>query len=243
MGEHCELMVKDLHIPRGIQDEIALASHRNAAWAAKKGYLAEEILPFHGVNADNLIRPDTNYEVLAKLKPSFDPKNGTITAGNSSQLTDGASAVCLMSEAEALAQGREILGFLTGVEFAAINPDDGLLMAPGLALPRLLKRHGLKSGDIDRFEVHEAFAAQVAANNHVWREGWSKYGIDPIGEVPADRMNVNGGSIAIGHPFAATGARLVHSLANELRRSDQKVGAISVCAAGSMACAMLIRRE
>jgi len=245
MGQHCELTTQELGIKREVQDQIAYRSHHGAAAAQKAGYLAQEIAPFEGVEHDNIIRADTSLEKLAKLSPVFDRSGkGTLTAGNSSSLTDGASLVCLMSEGEARRQGREILGYIDGIHFAAIAPKDGLLMAPTVALPELLARHKLTVDQIDRFEIHEAFGAQVAANLEVWERGWSKYpGAQAIGKIPTEKINVNGGSIAIGHPFAATGGRLVLSLAHELKRSGLKTGVISVCAAGAMAGAVLIRRE
>ena len=244
MGQHCEMTAQELRIPRAVQDGIAFRSHQNAARAQGAGHLRAEIEPFGGVEEDNLIRRDTSLEKLAKLSPVFDRSGvGTLTAGNSSALTDGASAFCLMAEEEAVAQGREILGFIEATEFAAISPADGLLQAPGLALPRLMTRAKLTVGEVDIFEIHEAFGAQVAANMEVWRKGWSRYPeVQPIGPIPEEKINVNGGSIAIGHPFAATGGRLILATVNELRRRGLRTGVISVCAAGAMACAMLIRR-
>jgi acetyl-CoA acetyltransferase family protein len=244
MGQHCEITTQELGIKREVQDQIAFRSHQRAAAAQKSGYLAAEIAPYAGVEHDNLVRADTSLEKLAKLAPVFDRSGkGTLTAGNSSALTDGASLVCLMSESEARRQGRDILGFIEGIHFAAIAPRDGLLMAPTVALPELLARHNLTVDQIDRFEIHEAFGAQVAANLEVWERGWSKYaGARVIGAIPEEKINVNGGSIAIGHPFAATGGRLVLSLARELKRTNLNTGVISVCAAGAMAGAVLIRR-
>ena len=172
------------------------------------------------------------------------PQTTMSTAGNSSALTDGASAICLMSEGRARKEAREVLGFIDAVEFAAIAPSDGLLMAPAVALPRLLTRNKLAVSDIDVFEIHEAFAAQVITNLMAWEKGWSKFpAVQPIGSIPPDKININGGSLAIGHPFAATGGRLILSLVNQLKRTNQRTGVISVCAAGAMACAMLIRRS
>lgn len=244
MGEHCELSTKEFKISREEQDRIAILSHQNSHKAQSAGLLAEEIIPIGGVSTDNLIRGDTTAEKLARLKPVFDRSGaGTITAGNSSALTDGASVVCLMAEDEAKRQGREILAFLDDVEYAALPPKDGLLMAPGLSLPRLMQRNGLTVEKVDRFEIHEAFGSQVAANLKVWKEGWSKFpSLSPIGEIPTEKINVNGGSIAIGHPFAATGGRLIISAARELKRSGKSTAVISVCAAGGMGCAMLLRR-
>jgi len=245
MGQHCELTTKEFNIPRQVQDELALKSHKLAAMAKEKGYLSQEIEPLGRAKDDNVIRADTTIEKLSGLKPVFDRSDkGSLTAGNSSALTDGASAVLLMSEEEARKQNREILGFIAGTEYAALSPDDGLLMAPAVALPKLMKKHDLTVADIDRFEVHEAFAAQLAANLQAWENGWDKVkGAEAIGKIPDEKLNVNGGSVAIGHPFAATGGRLILSLVNELKRSNLSTGVISVCAAGGMACAMLIKRE
>jgi acetyl-CoA acetyltransferase family protein len=245
MGQHCEITAKEFKISRSVQDAIALRSHQRAAAAQKSGFLSEEIEALGEVAADNFIRADTTLEKLGALKPAFDRSPaGTLTAGNSSGLTDGASVVCLMAESLARAQGREILGFIRATEYASIAPDDGLLMAPAVALPRLLAKQRLTVGDIDCFEVHEAFAAQVAANMASWEKGWPKVkGADVIGAIPEEKWNVNGGSIAIGHPFAATGGRLILSALNHLKRTNKKRAAISVCAAGAMACAMLLERE
>lgn len=245
MGQHCELMAKEFKIEREWQDKIALASHQNAAKAQESGHFAEEIVPLGSVDRDNIIRAETSMERLAKLRPVFDRSEaGTLTAGNSSPLTDGASAVCFMSESEAKRQGREILGYWSGVEYAAISPKDGLLMAPGIALPRLLEKKNLRVADIDIFEIHEAFGAQVAANMVVWKNGWDKYkNLNPIGDIPEEKINVNGGSIAIGHPFAATGGRLVLAAVNELKRRGAKRAVLSVCAAAAMGAAVLIERD
>lgn len=245
MGEHTELIAKEFKIARDVQDQIAYQSHKNAARAQKEGILAQDIAPLDGVEHDNLVRADTTLERLAKLKPVFDRSSaGTLTAGNSSALTDGASAVCLMSEEEARRQGREILAYFEGVEYAAIAPNDGLLMAPALALPRLMKRFNLSVSQVDLFEIHEAFGAQVAANMQAWEQGWSRGGqsSEPIGKIPTEKINVNGGSIAIGHPFAATGGRITIGLARALRRMNLQTGVASICAAGGMAAAVLIRR-
>jgi acetyl-CoA acetyltransferase family protein len=245
MGQHCEITTKEFAIERRAQDELAFRSHQSAARAATNGYLSEEIAAFSGVTKDTIIRADTSLEKLAALKPVFDTsEKGTLTAGNSSPLTDGASVVCLMSEEYARSSGREILGFVEAVEYAAVSPQHGLLMAPGLALPRLLQRCNLTVADIDLFDVHEAFAAQVLANQKVWAEGWKHFPeLQPIGVIPTEKINKNGGSISIGHPFAATGGRLILSALNELKRSGGKKAALSVCAAGAMGCAMLLSRE
>lgn len=245
MGEHCEIMAKEFAIDRESQDAWAFHSHQKAAHALNNGHLRDEIVPFMDVNTDGLIRPDTSIQKLSKLAPVFDRSgSGTLTAGNSSALTDGAAAVLLMAESRARSEGRSILGFIEAIEFSALSPDDGLLMAPGICLPKLLRRGRLTVSDIDLFEIHEAFAAQVLCNLQVWRKGWAKHPLaGEVGEIPIDKINLNGGSIALGHPFAATGGRLVSSAARELQRSGKNRAVISICAAGAMAGAVLISRE
>lgn len=242
MGEHCEITAKELGISRLRQDEIALRSHQNAL--AAREIHARNIVPFGGIDSDKLVRGDTSMEALAKLKTIYDNSAaGTITAGNASPLTDGAAAICLMAEAEARRQNREILGYISGMEFAAIDPDDGLLMAPCLAVPRLLQRQGVSAQDVGVYEIHEAFGAQVAANLQVWEKGWEKYGIPAIGKIPDEKINLHGGSIAIGHPFAATGGRVVMSLLNAMNEAGVEDGIASVCAAGAVAYAMRITKK
>jgi acetyl-CoA acetyltransferase family protein len=240
MGEHTEITVKEWGISRSEQDEIAYASHMNAAAATDDGRLTAEIHPLDDIAADTMIRPGTSMEKLAKLPPVFDPTpNGTLTAGNSSPLTDGAASVVLMAESAAAQLGHEPLAFIKAIEFAAISPDDGLLMGPGIAVPRMLARAGVALEDIDIIEMHEAFGGQVAANLAAWEHGWKE---DPIGKVDRDRLNQLGGSIAIGHPFAATGARIVTQLANEMARTDSRYGLVSICGAGATAAAMILER-
>ena len=240
MGEHTEITVKQWGISRTEQDEIAFRSHMRAAAATENGTLTAEIHPLGGIDRDTITRPSTSMEKLAKLPPVFDRSEaGTLTAGNSSPLTDGASAILLMSEQAAAELGYTPLAFVRAVEFAAIDPDDGLLMAPGVAVPRLLRRTGLELGDLDLIDIHEAFAGQVASNIAAWERGWKE---PPIGKVDPDILNVNGGSIAIGHPFAATGARVVTQAANELARRDGRLGLVSVCGAGATAAALLLER-
>lgn len=241
MGQHCELMAKEFKISRAVQDEIALRSHQTGAKAQSEGFLAKDIVKTGAVDADNLVRADTTAEKLARLKPVFDRSEaGTITAGNASALTDGASAVVLMSESRARREGREILGFVGEMEFAAIDPNAGLLMAPALAVPRLLARAQKRVADFDLFEIHEAFGAQVACNLKAWESGWG--GVAPIGAIPQDRMNVNGGSIALGHPFAATGGRLLMAAARGLKQRSGNRCLISICAAGAMAGALIVEK-
>jgi acetyl-CoA acetyltransferase family protein len=237
MGEHMEITRAEWSIPRGRQDEVALASHRHAV--AAREHLAQEILPLEGVAHDTGPRPDTSLERLATLKPAFDPA-GTITAGNASPISDGASAVLLMSERRAAEEGREPLAFIEAMEYAAIHPDEGLLMAPAITVPRLLERAGLGLADIDLLEIHEAFAAQVLANVAAWERGWKGRA---TGAVDWGRVNVNGSSVAVGHPWAATGGRILTTLANEMARRNARRGLLSICAAGAMAGAFLLIRE
>lgn len=236
MGEHMEITRREWNIPRGRQDEIALASHRRAV--AAREHLAGEIVPLDGVVHDTGPRPDTSADRLATLKPAFDPA-GTITAGNSSPVTDGASAVLLMSEKRALQQGRQPLAFIRAMDYAAIHPNEGLLMAPAITVPRLLDRAGLRLADIDLLEIHEAFAAQVLANVAAWECGWKG---PATGPVDWNRVNVNGSSVSVGHPWSATGGRILTTLAYEMARRDARYGLISICAAGGMAGAFLLTR-
>jgi acetyl-CoA acetyltransferase family protein len=237
MGQHMEITRAEWEIPRERQDEVALASHRNAL--AARPHLAQEIVPVEGVEYDTGPRSDTSLERLATLKPAFGPA-GTITAGNASPVSDGASAVLLMSERRAADEGREPLAFIEAMEYAAIHPDEGLLMAPAITVPRLLERAGLQLADIDLLEIHEAFAAQVLANVAAWERGWKGR---PTGPVDWSRVNVNGSSVAVGHPWAATGGRILTTLAYELKRRDARRGLISICAAGGMAGAFLLTRS
>jgi len=237
MGEHTEITRREWKISRERQDEIALASHRNAVTARDR--LALEIVPLDGVEHDSGPRPDTSLEKLAALKPAF-AADGTITAGNASPVTDGASAVLLMSEESAKAQGREPLAFVSDMDYAAIHPDEGLLMAPAITVPRLLARARLRLADMDLLEIHEAFAAQVLANAAAWERGWKG---EPTGPVDWQRVNVNGSSIAVGHPWSATGGRIVTTLAYEMARRKARRGLVTICAAGGMAGAFLLTRD
>lgn len=240
MGEHTELMVKEWQVPREEQDEIAYVSHMNAHRATQDGRLKAEIHPLDGIDHDLLIRADTSLEKLARLSPVFDRSStGTLTAGNSSPLTDGAAAVLLMSEERAQKEGREPLAFIKAFEYAAIDPKDGLLMGPGVAVPRLLRRVGLTLHDLDLIEMHEAFGGQVACNLRAWEQGWKE---PAIGKVDREKLNQLGSSIAVGHPFAATGARIVTTLANEMKRRSSRYGLVSICAAGAQASAMILER-
>ncbi len=241
MGEHAELMVKDWNITREEQDEVAHRSHKSAYAATEDGRLTAEIHPLEGIDRDLTVRQDTSLEKLAALPPVFDRSAaGSITAGNSSPLTDGAAAVLLMSEERARQENREPLAFLRAFEVVGIDPGDGLLMGPAVAVPRLLRRMGLTLADIDVIEMHEAFAGQVICNLRAWESGWKE---PPIGSVDRQRLNPLGGSIAIGHPFAATGIRMVTTLANEMKRRDARYGLVSVCGAGATASATLLERN
>ncbi|MCH7887073.1 MAG: acetyl-CoA C-acyltransferase [Candidatus Marinimicrobia bacterium] len=241
MGEHTELMAKEWKITREEQDNIALMSHMNAHKATEDGRLKAEIFPIDEIDRDLIIRSDTTMEKLGKLKPVFDKgPEGTITAGNSSPLTDGASAVLLMSDERAKKEGFEPLAYIKGFEYSAINTSDGLLMAPAVAVPRLLKRTGLSLEDMDIIEMHEAFGAQVTSNLRAWENGWKE---EPIGKVDMEKLNPLGSSIAVGHPFAATGGRIVTTLSNEMKRREAKYGLVSICAAGAMAAAMILERN
>ena len=253
MGQSAEKMAKENGISRKEQDEIALASHRKGWAATEDGRLTAELCAVHvppryetTVAADNLLRQDTSLEALAALKPVFDRRYGTVTAGNSSALTDGAAACLLMSEEKAKAEGYEPLAYVKEWAVAAVDPGGQLLMGPGIAIPRALDRAGLQLGDIDLIEMHEAFAAQVASNIQALESGtWARNELDrstPVGQVDRDRLNVCGGSIALGHPFGATGARITTTLANEMTRRNAGLGLVSVCAQGGMAFAMVLER-
>jgi acetyl-CoA acyltransferase len=251
MGQSAEKMAKMNGIPREAQDAWALRSHQLAHAGAEDGRLTAEIVPVFlpdgdPVVRDNGVRGDTSLEQMAKLSPVFDRKYGTVTAANSSPLTDGGAAVLLMAEEKARALGYEPLAFVRSHAVAAVDPGWQLLMGPALAVPRALDRAGLRLRDMGLIEMHEAFASQVLSNIQAFesREWAERYlgRPEPIGEVPLDRVNVMGGSIAIGHPFGATGARLTLTLANEMRRRDVQFGLISVCAQGGMGFAMVLER-
>jgi acetyl-CoA acyltransferase len=253
MGQSAEKMAKENGITREAQDRIALMSHQRASAATADGRLTAEIAPWFGgrdmdqvVKDDNGIRSDTSLEALAKLKPVFDRKYGTVTAGNSSPLTDGAAAVLLMSEEKAQALGHEPLAFIRSYAVSAVDPAWQLLMGPVYAVPKALERAQLTWKELGLVEIHEAFAAQVLSNVQAWgSQAWAdRLGLPgPVGEVDWDRTNVSGGSIAIGHPFGATGARLVTTLANEMRRRDVQFGLLSICAQGGMGYAMVLERR
>jgi acetyl-CoA acyltransferase len=252
MGQSAEKMAKLNAIAREEQDHFALRSHRLAAAGTADGRLTAEIMPvyvpprFESVlTSDNGIREDTSYEQLAALKPVFDRKYGSVTAGNSSPLTDGGACVLLMNEEKARALGYPPLGIIRSYAYAALDPGEQLLQAPVLAAPVALKRAGLTLKDMDLVEMHEAFAAQVLSNLKGFESKWwaERAGFSqPVGEVDRAKLNVMGGSIAIGHPFGATGARITTTLLNELRRRGGQFGLMTVCAAGGMGFAMVVER-
>jgi len=252
MGQSAEKMAKLNAITREEQDHFALRSHRLAAAGTADGRLTAEIMPVYVppkfetvLTSDNGIREDTSYEALAALKPVFDRKYGSVTAGNSSPLTDGAACVLLMNEEKAKALGYPTLGIIRSYAYAALDPGEQLLQAPVLAAPVALKRAGLTLKDIDLVEMHEAFAAQVLSNLKGFESQWwaERAGFSqPVGEVDRAKLNVMGGSIAIGHPFGATGARITTTLLNELRRRDGQLGLMTVCTAGGMGFAMVVER-
>ncbi|HET6761888.1 MAG TPA: acetyl-CoA C-acyltransferase FadI [Gemmatimonadaceae bacterium] len=252
MGESAEKMAKLNAITREEQDHFALRSHRLAAAGTADGRLTAEVMPvyvppkFESVlTSDNGIREDTSYEQLAALKPVFDRKYGTVTAGNSSPLTDGGACVLLMNEEKAKSLGYPVLGIIRSYAYAALDPGEQLLQAPVLAAPVALKRAGLTLKDMDLVEMHEAFAAQVLSNLKGFESKWwaERAGFSqPVGEVDRARLNVMGGSIALGHPFGATGARITTTLLNELRRRGGQFGLMTVCAAGGMGFAMVVER-
>ncbi len=252
MGQSAEKMAKLNGITRDAQDAFALRSHRNAAAGTKDGRLTAEIAPVYVgprydtvVTSDNGIREDSSLEQLAGLKPVFDRRYGSVTAGNASPLTDGGSAVLLMREDVAKARGYNPIGYIRSYAYAALDPAEQLLQAPVLAAPVALQRAGLTLKDMDLVEMHEAFAAQVLSNiAGLASAEWSRRaGFDqPTGQVDMERLNVMGGSLSIGHPFGATGARILTTLCNELGRRNAQFGLMTVCAAGALGHAMVVER-
>jgi acetyl-CoA acyltransferase len=242
MGQSAEKMAKENRISREAQDRWALRSHELAARGSDDGRLTAEIAPWFParaddpvITADNGIRRDTSLDQMAKLKPVFDRRYGTVTAANSSPLTDGASAVLLMEEERMRALGYAPLAFIRSYAVAAVDPGWQLLQAPIFAVPKALERAGIAWKDLGVIEIHEAFAAQVLSNLQGFAaRGW---------EINEDIINVMGGSIAIGHPFGATGGRLVTTLANEMKRRDVQFGLVSICAQGGMGFAMVLERR
>jgi acetyl-CoA C-acetyltransferase len=250
MGEHCEMMAKEWKIPRVEQDRLAYESHMKAARAYEAGFYADLVAPFRGVERDNILRADTTLEKLATLKPAFDRTSGqgTLTAGNSTNLSDGASVALLSSEDWARAHNIEIQAYLRDSQVAAVDfvHGDGLLMAPAWAVAQLLQRNRLSLQDFDFYEIHEAFAAQVLCTLAAWESAdfcKSRLGLDaPLGRIDRSRMNVVGSSLALGHPFAATGARIVATAAKLLKEKGSGRALISICTAGGMGVAAILER-
>src|SRR5919106_2654010 len=252
MGQHCEEMAKEWQIGRREQDELALASHKNAAAAWLSGFFQDLVVPFGDLQRDNNVRGDTSLEKLSSLRTAFDSSPaGTLTAGNSSPLTDGASAVLLSSEDWARSRGLEPLAYLTHTETAAVDfvgmsgRKEGMLMAPAYAVPRMLERAGMKLQDFDIYEIHEAFAAQVLCTLKAWEsEQWcqNRLGRGALGSIERTKLNPKGSSVALGHPFAATGARIVATLAKQLAERGSGRGLISICAAGGMGVTAILER-
>jgi acetyl-CoA C-acetyltransferase len=250
MGEHCELMAKQWGITRAEQDELALASHKNAAKAYEQGFHDDLVVPFAGVLKDNNVRADTSLEKMATMKPAFDKSSGkgTLTAANSTPLTDGAAAVLLASEEWARAHDLPVLAYLTMGQVAANDfaHGEGLLMAPTIAVSEMLKRAGLTLQDFDLYEIHEAFAAQVLCTLKAWEDADYCRDVlgrdEPLGSIDRTKLNPKGSSLAYGHPFAATGARILGLTAKELATEMKQRALISVCTAGGQGVVAIVER-
>ena len=251
MGQHCELMVKHWDVSREDQDELTFNSHQNLMAAYECGFFDDLIQPFKGVERDGIMR-DTPLQKLAKLKPAYDPVNGTLTAANSTTLTDGAAAVLMGSEEWAQRNSLPVQAYLTTSEVAAVDfysqgeHSEGLLMAPAYAVPRLLARAGLTLQDFDFYEIHEAFAAQALCTMKAWEDDTfckEKLGLNgALGSIDRSKLNVNGSSVATGHPFAATGPRIIATLAKLLEQKGNGRGLISICAAGGQGVTAILER-
>jgi acetyl-CoA C-acetyltransferase len=249
MGAHCERMAREWRVARVDQDQLALQSHRKAAQAYAEGFFDELVIPWGGVTRDNNVRPDPSMEKLSSLGTAFArDAAATLTAGNSTPLTDGAAAVLLASEDWAERHGLPVQAYLTAARTSAVDfiNDEGLLMAPTVAVAELLQRSGLRLQDFDFYEIHEAFAAQVLCTLAAWESQdycSKRLGLDqPIGSIDRGRLNVKGSSLAVGHPFAATGARILGTLAEILQQAGSGRGLISICTAGGMGVAAILER-
>jgi acetyl-CoA C-acetyltransferase len=249
MGEHQAITAKEWGITREAQDELTVASHQHLAAAYERGFFDDLITPFQGLERDQNLRPDSSLEKLAKLRPVFGGPQGTMTAGNSTPLSDGASTVLLASEEYAKEHGLPVLAYFTDAQTEAVGyvkGEEGLLMAPAYAVPKLLDRHGLTFADFDLFEIHEAFASQVLSTLKAWEDptfNKVKLGRDtPLGPIDRSKLNVNGGSLAAAHPFAATGGRIVAGLAKALDERGGGRGLISICAAGGIGVVAIVER-
>lgn len=250
MGDHCEQMARQWQISREAQDQLALESHHKLAAAYDDGFFDDLLVPFRGLRRDGFLRPDTTMEKLAALKPAFDKRSGhgTLTAGNSTGLSDGAAAVLLGTDAWAAQRGLKVQAYLRDAEVAAVDfvHGEGLLMAPTIAVPRMLARNGLSLQDFDYYEIHEAFAAQVLCTLRAWESAdycRNRLGLDaPLGTIDPARLNVHGSSLATGHPFAATGARIIATLAKMLEQKGSGRGLVSICTAGGMGVTAILER-
>jgi acetyl-CoA C-acetyltransferase len=250
MGDHCEQMARQGHISREAQDQLALESHHKLAAAYEAGFFDDLLVPFRGLRRDGFLRPDSSLEKLAALKPAFDKRSGhgTLTAGNSTGLSDGAAAVLLGTDEWAAQHGLKVQAYLRDAEVAAVDfvHGEGLLMAPTIAVPRMLARNGLGLQDFDYYEIHEAFAAQVLCTLRAWESPdycKTRLGLDaPLGAIDPAKLNVHGSSLAVGHPFAATGARLVATLAKLLEQKGSGRGLISISTAGGMGVTAILER-
>lgn len=250
MGDHQAITALEWGITREAQDELAATSHQKMAAAYERGFFNDLITPFMGLERDNNLRPDSSVEKLAKLKPVFGKgENATMTAGNSTPLTDGASVVLLASEEWAKENGHEVLAYLTFSETAAVDfvgKKEGLLMAPAYAVPRMLERAGLTLQDFDFYEIHEAFASQVLSTLKAWEDATfckERLGLDkPLGSIDRSKLNVNGSSLAAGHPFAATGGRIIATAAKLLNEKGSGRALVSICAAGGQGVVAIIEK-
>lgn len=248
MGEHTEITAKYYQISREEQDELAFKSHKNMAKAYDEGFFDDMITPAFGLNKDNNLRLDTSLEKLAQLKPAFDKQNGTLTAGNSTPFTDGASAILLASEEWAKENNLPILAYITFSELAGIEyveNKQNLLLAPVFAAERMLKKAGMNLEDFDYYEIHEAFAAQVLATMKIWEHEdiAKKFGLEKaLGKIDRSKLNVKGGSLAAAHPFAATGGRIIATLAKLLNEKGSGKGFISICAARGQGITMILEK-
>ena len=248
MGQHAEKMAQEWGISREEQDALSLESHRKGVAAYERGFYADLVTPFAGLERDGNLRKETTLEKLAKLKPAFEKSaKGTLTAGNSSPLTDGAAAVLLSTEKWAKERQLPILAFLRDFESAAIDlTREGLLMAPAYAVPRLLRRNQRQLSEFDFYEIHEAFAAQVLCTLKAWEsEAFFRDRVKlpgPLGKIDRAKLNQVGGSVALGHPFGATGARILASLAKLLSEKGQGRGLISICTGGGMGSTAILER-
>jgi acetyl-CoA C-acetyltransferase len=250
MGDHCEMTAKEWKITREAQDQLALESHKKLAAAYERGFFKDLVIPFRGLERDGFLRADTTMEKLATLKPAFDKTSGqgTLTAGNSTGLSDGASAVLLSSEAWAQQRGLKPQAYFTHAKVSAVDfvHGEGLLMAPTVAVSQMLDAAGLTLQDFDFYEIHEAFAAQVLCTLRAWESAdycKNRLGKDkPLGSIDPSKLNVVGSSLAAGHPFAATGGRIIATLAKLLEEKGSGRGLISICTAGGMGVTAILER-